>query len=85
MLGTLTVRLYLAVDRSVHPCFSQPPPGTWMVVGSLLAGVSVQVIGPVVVPNGPPPTHTVLVTGVKPQLPARLVVRSGRGPDTPLR
>ena len=34
MLGTFTVRLYLAVDRSVHPCFSQPPPGTWIVVGS---------------------------------------------------
>ena len=54
-------------------------------VSSPLAGVSVQVIGPVVVPNGPPPTHTVLVTGVKPQVPARLAVRSGRGPDTPLR
>jgi hypothetical protein len=44
-----------------------------------------QSIGPVVVPNRPPPVQTVSVTGVKPQVPARLTVVVGRGPERPSR
>jgi len=69
--GMLILRWYSARDRSVKPCLSQPPPGTWMVVAGTPAGEFVHVMGPVVVPNGPPPTQTVLVNGVKPQRPGR--------------
>ena len=79
------VRVYSARDRSFQPCLSQPPPGTWIVVGASGAAESVQDIGPVVAPKGPPPVQTVFVTGVKPQVPSRLTVRVGRGPETPPR
>ena len=67
------------------PCFTQPPPGTWIVVGASSAGWLVQVIGPVVVPNRPPPMQVVSVIGSNPQDPDRLTLRVGATPEVPFR